>query len=49
MGKDAVSGMPAMDPAEMFGMLFGSDLFEEYVGQRGTCIAAPGTVVNSPR
>lgn len=32
-GKDAVSTDPFVDAATMFGMLFGSEAFEEYVGQ----------------
>lgn len=32
-GKAAVSEGAAMDPATVFGMMFGSDMFEDFVGQ----------------
>lgn len=33
IGRDAVSTENMMDPAQVFGMMFGSEVFEEYVGQ----------------
>lgn len=32
-GKEGVDSGPAMDPAQLFGMIFGSDVFEDYIGE----------------
>ena len=34
LGAAGVSDAPIMDAGAMFGVLFGSDVFEEYVGER---------------
>lgn len=35
LGAAGVSGAPIMDPGALFSVLFGSDVFDEYVGERG--------------
>jgi len=32
-GKQGISGTPMMDPSTLFSVLFGSDMFEDYVGE----------------
>lgn len=32
-GKGGLSGAPMMDPSTLFSVLFGSDMFEAYVGE----------------
>lgn len=39
-GESGVSDQPMMDPTALFGMLFGSDVFEEYVGELQMAMAA---------
>lgn len=33
LGKAGVADQPMMDPATLFGVMFGSDMFEDYVGE----------------
>jgi DnaJ-class molecular chaperone len=40
LGEAGVGDTPLMDPATLFGVLFGSDQFEEYVGQLQMASAA---------
>ncbi|EIE22588.1 DnaJ-domain-containing protein [Coccomyxa subellipsoidea C-169] len=49
MGKTAVQGEAMMDPAAVFAMLFGSDMFEEYVGQLQMATIATIAIENEGR
>ena len=40
LGAQGVQDQPLMDPATLFGVLFGSDAFEEYVGELQLASAA---------
>ncbi|CAL8470572.1 g10114 [Coccomyxa elongata] len=49
MGKAAVQGEPMMDPSAVFAMLFGSDMFEDYIGQLQMATIATITIENEGR
>ena len=37
LGAAGVTGTPLMDPGVLFSAMFGSDVFEDYVGKRMRC------------
>lgn len=43
LGAAGVSDAPLMDPGALFAVLFGSDVFEDYVGERLLCAPGPST------